>query len=421
MLDDRVGRGRRAALVVMVLVGALAACSSGDDDAPEERTSGSTAPEGTEAGPGAPELPEGWAGYESEEYADEARWLCRPDRADDVCAGEDLTATVIGPDGPGDVEEHVVAEDAPVDCFYVYPTTSQDEGLNADFTPDPNQEVWTARNQAARLTGVCRVFAPIYRQATTAAIGGAGTDAEREAAFARAYEDVVDAFRHYLANDSDGRGVVLVGHSQGAGMLREMIATEVEGEPAVRERVVSALLIGTTVTVPPGELVGGSFAEMPLCTAVVEAGCVVSYATFAADAPPPADSRFGRADEEGLEAACVNPAAPGGGPATLRPYVPTEVPEGTISAATADPERLEQLATLGTPWALLGDFVVAECVQRDGASYLEATVGGPDDPRGDSVGGSLGPDWGLHLVDVNIAMGDIVDLVAAQATAYAQG
>jgi hypothetical protein len=369
----------------------------------------------------AAELPEGWAGYESEVYADESRWLCRPDRSGDVCAGEDLTATVVGADGPGEVQQHEVAEDAPVDCFYVYPTTSQDEGLSADFTADELQEVWTARNQAARLTGACRVFAPIYRQATTAVVGGAGTPEEREAAFRQAYDDVVDAFRHYLANDSEGRGVVLVGHSQGASLLGDMIAAEVEGEPAMRERIVSALLIGSTVAVPEGELVGGSFTEMPLCTAADEVGCVVSYASFAADAPPPADSRFARVDEEGLEAACVNPAAPGGGSATLHPYFPTEVPEGTVSAATADPERLAQLATLDTPWTLLDDFVVAECVRRDGFHYLEATVGGPDDPRGQSVGGSLGPGWGLHLVDVNLAMGDLVDLIATQAEAYEAG
>jgi len=30
----------------------------------------------------------------------------------------------------------------------------------------------------------------------------------------------------------------------------------------------------------------------------------------------------------------------------------------------------------------------------------------------------LGPTWGLHLVEMNIAMGNLVDLVREQASAY---
>ena len=34
------------------------------------------------------------------------------------------------------------------------------------------------------------------------------------------------------------------------------------------------------------------------------------------------------------------------------------------------------------------------------------------------VGQTLGPTWGLHLVDVNIALGNLVRLVADEAEAY---
>jgi hypothetical protein len=66
------------------------------------------------------------------------------------------------------------------------------------------------------------------------------------------------------------------------------------------------------------------------------------------------------------------------------------------------------------------DFVQATCARTgDGASYLEATIGtGADDVRGNEVGGVLGPDWGLHLVDVNLAIGDLVALVDGQGRAY---
>jgi hypothetical protein len=64
-------------------------------------------------------------------------------------------------------------------------------------------------------------------------------------------------------------------------------------------------------------------------------------------------------------------------------------------------------------------FVEAECVEHDGVSYLEVTIhGDPDDPRADDITGDLTPDWGLHLQDVNLVMGDILDLVAQQRDAY---
>ena len=59
------------------------------------------------------------------------------------------------------------------------------------------------------------------------------------------------------------------------------------------------------------------------------------------------------------------------------------------------------------------------------ATYLEITVhGDPADPRVDDIVGDLGmrakplADWGLHLVDVNLAMGNLLDLVGQQTRTY---
>ena len=73
-----------------------------------------------------------------------------------------------------------------------------------------------------------------------------------------------------------------------------------------------------------------------------------------------------------------------------------------------------------TPFVQTPGLVTGECVQRDGFSYLEATINGdPDGPRIDDIGGDLTPEWGLHLQDVNLVMGDIISLVGKQAKAYA--
>jgi len=235
------------------------------------------------------------APYRSEVYADPTRWLCRPDRTDDFC-DVDLSATVIAADGSTSIEPFEPADNAPIDCFYLYPTISDDPGINSDL--DANQsEGSTARVQAGRFASVCRIFAPVYRSITLAGLfGGQATPEAREVAFA----DVVDAWKHYLANDNDGRGVVLIGHSQGASSLRRLASEVIEPDDAQRDLLVSALFLGSAVRIPDATAtVGGDFAKIPVCTSSDETGCIVTYATFDAASPPPENTRFGKPRDGG--------------------------------------------------------------------------------------------------------------------------
>lgn len=134
------------------------------------------------------------------------------------------------------------------------------------------------------------------------------------------YQDVVDAWNHYLTHHNDGRGVVLIGHSQGGGVLLQLIRNEIEGQP-IQSQLVSALLIGSNVTVPKDADVGGALQSVPLCRAPEQTGCVVAFASFRDEIPPPADSRFGRAMDEGMETACTHPASLQGGRAPLDAYL----------------------------------------------------------------------------------------------------
>jgi hypothetical protein len=43
----------------------------------------------------------------------------------------------------------------------------------------------------------------------------------------------------------------------------------------------------------------GRYGSMPLCTKADQIGCVVTYVSFRASSPPPANSRFGKTDEQG--------------------------------------------------------------------------------------------------------------------------
>ena len=49
------------------------------------------------------------------------------------------------------------------------------------------------------------------------------------------YDDVRDAWNYYLQHDNHGRGVVLIGHSQGAYVLAALLAQEIDGKPVSRD------------------------------------------------------------------------------------------------------------------------------------------------------------------------------------------
>src|SRR4029077_10802326 len=124
---------------------------------------------------------------------------------------------------------------APIDCFYVYPTVSMQPAANADMAIDA-EERGVVKLQFARFASKCRVFAPLYRQMTIAqlrkAIAGDGAGAQ-----AMAYGDVADAWKYYLQHDNHGRGVVLIGHSQGAGELTHLLQQEVDGKPLPKQLI----------------------------------------------------------------------------------------------------------------------------------------------------------------------------------------
>jgi hypothetical protein len=402
-------RGRSWFVALAAAVVVAAACSS-DGEATADETS-TTEP---------PPLPAGYEGHTSATYADDAHWLCKPDIAADACS-VDLDATAVAADGTTEVLPHEAADDPPVDCFYVYPTTSRDPGMNSDLVPGEGEEIVTVWNQADRLSSTCRIFAPVYRQVTLAGISGGGDRGSPDNRWQIAYGDIVDAFRHYVVAESDGRGFVLLGHSQGAGLITRLIQDEIDDEPRLRDRLVAAYILGSSVEVPDGEVVGGSFAEVPLCEADDQTGCVVTYSSYRATRPPADGAFFGRAGD-GTRAACVNPAALGGGSATLQPYFLLDPPRDTLLGGTAavqpfaDPARRSEVST---PWVTYPGLVEGECTSDGAYTYLALTVlGDPADPRTDDIGGDLTDAWGMHLVDANVAMGDIEALVARQARAY---
>lgn len=357
---------------------------------------------------------------EAVDYANVSNWLCRPGNA--RACEVDMSTTIVRADGTVRLEPWSDNPFAPVDCFYVYPTVSQDTSANSDMIAGP-EEYNVVRSQFARLGSQCRTFAPLYRQVTLTALranmtGNSDLVPDRELG----YQDVVNAWNYYLENDNDGRGVVLVGHSQGAGVLTRLIVEEIEGRD-IQDQIISAMLLGTTIQVPEDDVVGGTFKHMPLCESGDQTGCIVTYASYRDTNPPPATALFGR-NGEGTVSACTNPAQLANGTDELDAYLSNVAPEGFSSS---EPSRWTSTgANITTPFVSVPGLLSAECVSNDRFSYLQITVNAdPDDPRTDEISGDvMNPDgsinegWGLHLIDANAAMGDLVELVSKQAQAY---
>jgi Protein of unknown function (DUF3089) len=340
-------------------------------------------------------------------------WLCRPGLSRNPC-NSNLTTTVVGPNGAIHVQHTSQALNPPIDCFYVYPTVSGQTTVNANLTIDPEERA-VARSQASRFSATCRVYAPMYPQLTLSAISGNG--GLTEANVLTAYDGVAAAWQDYLANYNKGRGVVLIGHSQGASMLIRLLKAQVDPKPDVRKLLVSALLMGGNVTVPVGKSVGGDFNHIPACQSSGQTGCVVAYSSFLD--PPPANSLFGRVGSgvslltgdgpnANLQVLCVNPASVSGGTGILQPYAPT----GSALGSTG--------STSNTPWVESTDEYSARCESAGGANWLQVNVIHHTGDTRPAVTQTLGPTWGLHVIDVNLALGNLVSLVHSQANAYGQ-
>ena len=288
-------------------------------------------------------------------------WLCRPGLANNPCTAS-LTTTVVKGNGSKSIERSSPAKNPPIDCFYVYPTVSLQGTLNASLRIDP-EERQVATEQASRFSQACRVYAPIYPQLTEYATTHGQINPRTTAV---AYRGLLKAWNDYLAHDNRGRGVVLIGHSQGAALLIGLIKREIDPNPQERKLLVSALLMGGNVLVPTGQVVGGDFTDIPACQSDTQTGCVVAYSTFASQ--PPVGSSYGRpassinktdgfepASTQGLQVLCTNPAALEWRQRSLLPYF---LSDGAVR----------------TPWVSYPNLYRAQCRTSGGATWLQVTA-----------------------------------------------
>jgi hypothetical protein len=350
-------------------------------------------------------------------------WLCRPGLANNPCLSSEQATVVLG-NGSSFVENAKPAAKPPIDCFYVYPTVSSQTTENANEEIGPEEDA-IAESQASRFSQVCKVYAPIYPQLTIPAINTPGGVTPE--GVEKAYLGVVNGFEEYLLHYNHGRGFELIGHSQGAAMLERLVKEAIEPNPTLRKQLAGAVILGGNVIVPEGGTVGGTFKTVPGCQYAGQPGCVIAYSSFLREPPNP--SLFGRPESplsglgggseplEHPQVLCVNPTlplqAPLPGPAFS--YYPTfnayggHFP-GLLGAVVQAPKA-------STPWVATPDEYSAQCEARNGASWLQLNLNSESDVR-ERLTEPLGPEWGTHLVDVNVALGNLVADVGIQGVGY---
>ena len=331
-------------------------------------------------------------------------WLCKPGQKANPCEPS-LRTTVFSPTGKRlGVQNVRRTARRRADCFYVYPTVSDQQQPQATQVVDDVLRS-IALYQAARYSRDCRVFAPVYRQVTIQGLlqPDTVTPEMRE----QGYADVLEAWRTYLARFNRGRGVVFVSHSQGTFVLRRLIREEIDPKRSMRKRLVSAVLLGGNVTVRKGGDRDGDFRRIGACRAPRQVGCVVAFSGF--NAPVPQNALFGRTTNPDLEVLCTNPAALRGGSAPVTSIYPTKPFADSVIGAAAN-AAVSGLPKPKTPWAAFPNGYSARCSHADGASVLQLK------PRGGVFNLSAVPDatWGVHLADANVAWGDLTDLVRRQ-------
>ena len=336
-------------------------------------------------------------------------WLCRPNQAADPCTTSRAATTVTGTGTTSPSLAPASPQARRFDCFYVYPTVSAETSENADLTVQPAERA-AAIVQASRFSQRCTLWAPMYRQVTVAGLKGAALGA----GVVTAYASLLATWKDYLAHDNHGRPIIFIGHSQGASMLIRLLQTQIDPSPRLRKRMVSAILLGGNVQVLPGRAVGGTFRNIATCGSASQTGCVIAYSSFGST--PPANSLFGRAGRGvsllsgqtvsgSQQVACVNPVTFSALAGNLQPY---------FRSATAQPSGTRVL----TPWVTFPSLYSAQCRQSAGASWLQVTATpAPADAR-PTVSATLGPQWGYHLDDVNLALGNLVTDVGREEVAY---
>ncbi len=265
-------------------------------------------------------------------YQDPAMWFSRPG----IGAPKDPARWQPAGAPPAD-------DDEPPEfaVFFVHPTSYLDSAAwNAPLGDEESQRRARTylRGMASPFNRASEIWAPRYRQAT---FGAFLTDAPAaQQAIDAAYRDVSQAFDYFLDSVDDDTPIVLAGHSQGSSHILRLLRERVTGKD-MQQRIAMVYAIGWPISLDHDlpEL------RLPACATPRQAGCIVSWSSFAEPAEPeqwleiyrqsPGFDGQPRGDGPIL---CVNPiTGTSGGAANAAANLGTLVPEEDLSSGELVP------------------------------------------------------------------------------------
>lgn len=172
----------------------------------------------------------------------------------------------------------------PADVFILYPTAYQKQGNQSPVSKIDNlsmragAQVFLA-NQGSAFESSGNVFAPYYRQLDANWLLSQSKEKQEEYVNGVPKADVLAAFHYYIENYNNGRPFILVGHSQGAAMVKEILFDYLKKNPEVNERMVAAYVLGQSVT--QAELEANPQAKF--ASGPDDTGVIISYNTISAN------------------------------------------------------------------------------------------------------------------------------------------
>jgi hypothetical protein len=217
---------------------------------------------------------------EANAYHDPAMWFSRPglgapnDPARWQPAFVQDSSATVEPQEAADVPQFAV--------FFVHPTSFLDRSnWNAPLDDADSQARARLflRGLASPFNQASEIWAPRYRQAT---FGAYLTDTPAALlAIDAAYRDVSQAFDFFIETVGPDMPIVLAGHSQGASHIVRLLKERIAGTP-LQDRVAMAYPVGWPISVEHDLPALG----LPACATADQAGCIVSWSSFAEPSDP---------------------------------------------------------------------------------------------------------------------------------------
>lgn len=170
-----------------------------------------------------------------------------------------------------------------VDVFYLYPTVWYGEGTNKDFVcpidfkPMRENATNALISQSSLFEEVGNIYAPFYRQADALYILDTNNNIKNKEKYFNDIpkKDALVAFDYFIKNFNNNKPFILMGHSQGAMMIKEILKDYFKTNENLMNRLVAAYIIGYSVTTNDLE----KNPHLKFARSEYDTGVIISYNT----------------------------------------------------------------------------------------------------------------------------------------------